>query len=126
MWGAPPFVIADNCAVDVRNLARARDWYKDKLTFRESKTRREDDSGRPFVDLYFSHEETFLTLAELEVGASAKPEHVIFYAKNLEKARDWLAQRGVAVQAITADSGGDAFFVFQDLDGNRIEVCVEP
>jgi len=31
MWGKPPFSIADNYAVDVRNLAAVRKWYKEKL-----------------------------------------------------------------------------------------------
>jgi len=53
-------------------------------------------------------------------------QHVIFYAKNLEKAHQWLIHRGVAAQPVTADSGGNRFFRFEDLEGNAIEVCVEP
>jgi hypothetical protein len=51
MWGGPPFFIPDNCTVDVRNLAAAREWYKEKLGLREAHDRTEDDSGRPFADL---------------------------------------------------------------------------
>ena len=126
MWGKPPFSIADNCAVDVRNLAAACDWYKEKLGFHEADTDREEDSGRPFKDLCISSDDTFLSLVELEPGAFPERQHVIFYAKNLEKAHQWLTGRGVAVQPATADSGGNRFFKFQDLEGNAIEVCVEP
>ena len=126
MWGKPPFSIADNCAVDVRNLAAACDWYKENLGFHEADTDREEDSGRPFKDLCISSDDTFLSLVELEPGAFPERQHVIFYAKNLQKAHQWLTGRGVAVQPATADSGGNRFFKFQDLEGNAIEVCVEP
>ena len=86
MWGRPPFTIGDNCAVDVRNLDALRGWYKEKLGLREANNDREDDSGRPFTDLSISNDEPFLSLVELEPGASAEKRHVIFFAKNLEKA----------------------------------------
>jgi catechol 2,3-dioxygenase-like lactoylglutathione lyase family enzyme len=126
MWGKPPFSISDNCAVDVRNLAEARAWYKEKLELREANNDREDDSGRPFADLCVSNDATFISLVELEPGGAQEHRHVIFYAKNLEKAHEWIAARGVAVAPTTTDSGGNRFFRFQDLEGNTIEVCIEP
>jgi hypothetical protein len=63
---------------------------------------------------------------ELAPGASADKRHVILFAKNLEKAHQWLAGRGVAVEPTTIDSGGNRLFRFQDLERNTIEVCVEP
>lgn len=89
MWGKPPFTIADNCAVDVRSVAAAREWYKEKLGLRDAQNDREEDSGRPFVDLHISDDDTFLSLAELEPGASVKNRHVIFFTRNLEKAHQW-------------------------------------
>ena len=126
MWGKPPFSIADNYAVDVRNLAAVRKWYKEKLGFHEADKNRQVDPGRPHTDLYGSNEKTFLSLVQLGPGTLAEKQHVIFYAKNLEKAHQWLIDRGVTVQPATADSGGNRFFQFQDLEGNTIEVCVEP
>jgi catechol 2,3-dioxygenase-like lactoylglutathione lyase family enzyme len=79
-----------------------------------------------FADLHISNEDTFLSLVELESGASAEKRHIVFFARNLEKAHQWLAGRGVAVEPTTTDSGGNRFFWFQDLEGNRIEVCIEP
>ena len=110
----------------MRNLAAARDWYKEKLELREANDDREEDSGRPFADLHVSNDDTFVSLVELEPGAARENRHVIFYAKNLEKAHQWLAARGVSVGTTTTDSGGNRFFRFQDLEGNTIEVCIEP
>lgn len=126
MWGKPPYTIAENCAVDVRSVAAAREWYKEKLGLRDADNDREEDSGRPFVDLRISDDNTFLSLVELEPGASVENRHVIFFTGNLEKAHGWLAARGVPVEPPATDSGGNRFFRFQDLDANTIEVCVEP
>ncbi len=126
MWGKPPFTIADNRAIDVRNLPASREWYKEKLGLREAPDDREEDSGRPFVDLHIASDDAFISLLELKSGVSPVRGHVIFFAKNLEKARQWLAGRDVFVEPITTDSGGNHFFRSQDLDGNKIEVCIEP
>jgi len=126
MWGKPPFSIPDNYAIDVRNLFGMREWYKEKLALQEVNTDREEDSGRPFADLHISNDDTFLSLVELPSGATAEKRHVIFYAKNLAKAHKWLVGRGVFVEPITTDSGENRLFRFHDLEGNTIEVCVEP
>jgi hypothetical protein len=132
VWGRPPFYIPDSFTVEIRNLDTGRTWYKEKLGLRDAPTGREDDSGRPFADLQFS-DGTFVTLVEAEPGSpiphprrydAFDPKPMIF-ARNLQKAHDWLANRGVAVGAITADSGGNQLFQFDDLDGNSIEVCKE-
>ena len=110
----------------MRNLAASRDWYKEKLGLREDHTRKKDDSGRPFVDLKIGGEDTCVSLVELSPDAFAKDQHVIFFTKNIDKAQGWLAERGVLVEPARADSGGNRFFRFHDLEGNTIEVCVEP
>ena len=80
--------ISDNCVIEVRNLGAARDWYKKTFGLREASGEREEDSGRPFVDLRVSNDDTALTLVELEATSSAQSEHVIFFTRNLEKARE--------------------------------------
>jgi catechol 2,3-dioxygenase-like lactoylglutathione lyase family enzyme len=125
MWGKHPFWISDNSVIEVSNLGAARDWYKKTFGLREASGEREDDSGRPFVDLRVSNDDTALTLVE-RAASPAQSEHVIFFTKNLQKAREWLIERGVTVEALASDSGGNRFFRFQDLEGNAIEVCVEP
>jgi len=126
MWGKPPWFISDNFGVAVRNLSRGRDWYKEKLGLHEAKTNREEDSGLPFVDLQISKGDSCITLVEAEPGSSAADTRPILFTKNLEKARQWFSDRGVAVGPMQGDSGGNQFFQFTDLDGNNIEVCVEP
>ena len=42
------------------------------------------------------------------------------------KARQWLIERGVSVEAVVSDPGGNRFFRLHDLEGNAIEVCAEP
>jgi len=126
VWRKPPFSIPDNYAIDVRNLAASRDWYKEKLGLTEVDNDREEDSGRPFTDLHISSSDAFLSLVELPSGGSPENRHCVFFAKNLKKAQQWLAERGVLVEPITTDSGGNRLFRFQDLEGNTIEVCVEP
>ena len=125
MWGGPPFTISSNEGIDVRNLSAARDWYKAKLGLKDMTSEWEDDSGRPFADLGFSGDGEFLRLVQLPTGGSPQTGHVILFARNLEKAHQWLAGRGVIIEPITADSGENHFFLFRDLDGNAIEVCVE-
>lgn len=126
MWGKPLITISDNCALDVQNLKAMREWYGKSLALRDSREKRQDDSGRPFADLLVSDGGALLTLLELAPGSRPERQHVIFFAKNLEKAQQWLAGRGVLVEPITNDSGGNRLFRFQDLEGNSIEVCVEP
>jgi catechol 2,3-dioxygenase-like lactoylglutathione lyase family enzyme len=124
MFGSIPIHVADNFAVSVRNLSDAKKWYTGKLGLREMRTDRQDDSGLPFVDLHFSGDDTFITL--VEAGPEAQPQHAIFFTKNLSKAHKWLAERNVPTEPLATDSGGNRFFVFRDLDGNSIEVCLEP
>lgn len=126
MWGKPPFFIAANFSVEVRNLANARHWYKERLGLREASTSRKDGSGLPFVDLRVSKENEFITLIEAEPGQSVTDARPMLFTRNLHKAYGWLAAHGVALGPVQCDSGGNRFFQFQDMDGNKIEVCVEP
>lgn len=126
MWGRPPFTITENCAIDVRDLAASRQWYMQKLGLRESHARESDDSGRPFADLFAFSDEACISLVELPSGAPPEKRHVIFFAKKPENAREWIMQRGISVEPIIQDSGGNRFFRFRDLEGNFIEVCLEP
>ncbi|HEV2289323.1 MAG TPA: VOC family protein [Candidatus Acidoferrales bacterium] len=123
-----PFWIADNYAIDIHDLGAACQWYKEKLGLRKVRDGK-DDSGRPFADVCLLRSRGMAgicSLVELEPGTATEKQHVIFYANNLEKTQQWLISRGVTTEPITVDSGGNRFFRFLDLDGNAIEVCVEP
>ena len=129
MWGKPPFYPGDNLAVEVRNLDAARTWYKGKLGLRDAPKGREDDSGRPFVDLQL--DETLVTLIEAEPegfdpGRRKLDPHPVFFTHNVQNAHAWMEERGISVGPVSSDSGGNQVFQFQDLDGNSIEVCKEP
>jgi hypothetical protein len=126
MWGKPPFSVPDNYVIDVCNLAGLCERYKEHLGLQEADTDQREDSRRPFVDLHISNDDTFLSLVELPPSSAAEKQHVIVYAKHLEKAHKWLLERGVPVEPITTDSGGNRLFRFYDLEGNTIEVCAEP
>jgi len=54
MWGKHPFRIS--------------------FGLREASGEREEDSGRPFVDLRVSNDDTALTLVELEATSSAQSD----------------------------------------------------
>jgi catechol 2,3-dioxygenase-like lactoylglutathione lyase family enzyme len=125
MWGSPPWFIADNFSVEVRNLAAGLAWYKKKLGLHESKVNREEDSGLPFVDLQISKGDAIITLVQVEPGSTAKDTRPMLLTKNPEKARHWFSERGIAVGPMQSDSGGNQFFQFADLDGNKIEICRE-
>ena len=73
-----------------------------------------------------NYDDVFLSFVELEPGAPADNRHVIFFTENLDKAHQWLAVRGVAVEPTSTDSGGNRLFGLHDLEGNIIGVCVEP
>lgn len=110
MWGKSPYFVTDNVAIAVRSLSLGKDWYREKLGLREIATDRVDDSGLPFVDMQLSKEQAVVTLIESESGKSVSGSRPILFTKTIEKAHDWLANRGVFVGPIQTDSGGNQFF----------------
>jgi catechol 2,3-dioxygenase-like lactoylglutathione lyase family enzyme len=125
-FGKPPFEVADGYGIEVSNLEATRNWYKEKLGFRDAPEVDGDDSGRPFCGLKLSDDGTPLSLVEKNPMQTKEQDHVIFYSGNLDKSREWMIKRGVPAGQIVSDSGGNRFFKIQDADGNTIEVCVEP
>ena len=55
--------------------------------------------------------------------APAADEHPIIYARDIEESHRWFSAQTPTTGPIQADSGGNLFFTFRDLDGNQIEVC---
>lgn len=55
-----------------------------------------------------------------------KPAKPVIFARNIDEAHRWLSARIATTGAMQADSAGNRFFSFQDLDGNAIEVCADP
>jgi hypothetical protein len=52
--------------------------------------------------------------------------HPILFTRNLKKTHQDFLSKGIAAGPIEHDSGGNYFFVFEDFEGNLIEVCLEP
>jgi hypothetical protein len=112
MWGSVPIFLSDSVAIAIDDLSIATNWYKEKLALQLAKTKREDDSGLPLVDLHYGQADTFITLVEDASRKSAAGSRPILFTKNIKKANDWLTHRGVAVEPITSDSGGKPVFLF--------------
>jgi len=61
------------------------------------------------------------------VRDGAKPAaRPIIFTRNVEKAHRWFSAQTSTTGPIETDSGGNHFFAFRDLDGNQIEVCLDP
>jgi catechol 2,3-dioxygenase-like lactoylglutathione lyase family enzyme len=126
MWGGKHFYFGDNITVGVRDLDLAIRWYQEKLGLHRSDGYAGDD-----VDaLLLLSKNDDIGLGLLVLGPDFSPNdlqgHPILYSSKIEAAHEDFVGSEVNVGPIQKDSGGNRFFRFQDLDGNTIEVCVEP
>ena len=125
MWGRKNFYFGDNITVGVRDLDQAVGWYHDKLGLRLTPLKSED------FDAFLSFGEkdeiglalVVIPLKETKANIAGLP---ILFTKRIEAAYQDLSSRGVSVEPMQSDSGGNRFFRFRDLEGNAIEVCREP
>jgi catechol 2,3-dioxygenase-like lactoylglutathione lyase family enzyme len=122
MWA---FYFGDSISVGVRDLQRAVAWYQEKLGLRLTPFKSEDFAALLSFD---KEDETGIALVMIPPGETRAnvEEHPIVFAKKIEKAHEEFVSKGISVGPIQSDSGGNRFFRFQDVDGNSIEVCVEP
>jgi catechol 2,3-dioxygenase-like lactoylglutathione lyase family enzyme len=125
MWGRNNFYFGDNISVGVRDLDQAVAWYTEKLGLRVTPLKSEDFDA--FLSLS-KNDEVGLALVAIPAGETAAnvEGHPILFTKRIEACRDEFASRGIRVGPIQQDSGGNSFFQFEDVDGNFIEVCIEP
>jgi catechol 2,3-dioxygenase-like lactoylglutathione lyase family enzyme len=125
MWGGKSFYFGDNISLGVRNLDRAVAWYQEKLGLRLTPLQSEDFEA--FL-AFAKDDETGLALVVIPPGETkANVEgHPILFTKGIEAAHEEFASKGISVGPIQSDSGGNRLFRFRDLEGNEIEVCVEP
>jgi catechol 2,3-dioxygenase-like lactoylglutathione lyase family enzyme len=61
-----------------------------------------------------------------KLGLRLTPVKSILFTKKIEAAYEEFSSKGISVEPIQSDSGGNRFFRFRDLEGNAIEVCREP
>jgi catechol 2,3-dioxygenase-like lactoylglutathione lyase family enzyme len=125
MWGARNFYFGGGISVGVRDVERAATWYQEKLRLRRTPLKSEDFEA---LLAFEKDDKEGVALVLIPPGeAKANVEgHPILFTKKIEKVYEEFASRGVSVEPIQSDSGGNRFFRFRDLDGNEIEVCTEP
>jgi len=123
-WTKKVFTFPDAVAVNVHDVAAAQRWYAEKLGLRYSSTK---DAEATMV-LGYSADDAQLYFTKNSGGQRqdippSRP--LIIFARNLTAAHEYLSSRGVAVEPLRSDSGGNKFFRFRDLEGNELEVCQE-
>lgn len=125
MWGRKNLYFGDNVSVGIRDLGRALAWYQEKLGLRLTPLTSEDFDA--FLG-FSKDDEIGLALVAIPAGQTTVnvERHPILFTKRLEACREEFASRGIQVGPLQCDSGGNSFFQFQDVEGNIIEVCIEP
>ena len=113
--------------VGVKNIDQAIDWYTANFGLVEGDSSPNEATlgyaggkGRSVIPL--------VLLVRVPVGSTeaAVKRHPILFTRKLEKARKNLLANGISAGPIHEDSGGNRFFQFTDLEGNLVEVCLEP
>jgi len=126
MWGVRNFSFGGgSISVGVRDVGRAITWYQEKLKLRLTPIKSEDFEALLAFDKEDQDGVALVLIPPGETKANVEG-HPILFSKKLEKVREEFASRGVAVGPIQSDPGGNRFFQFPDVEGNTIEVCVEP
>ena len=125
MWGRRHFYFGDNISVGVRDLDRAIAWYEEKLSLKRTWVKSENFDAFLAFD---KQDETGLALVVIPSGqTTANVEaHPILFTKTIEAAHEKFSSKGINVEPIQSDSGGNRFFRFRDLDQNVLEVCRVP
>ena len=125
LFGLTP--LSGEAAVGVKDMERAIAWYCevfDLVARRDGE--KEVTLGYPLGR--YGSIAPLITLIQIPTVAfeAAVEHHPVLFTKNLGKARGDLIFKRVHPGPIQEDSGGNHFFAFQDIEGNRIEVCLEP
>ena len=125
MWGGNKFYFGDSISVGVRDLDKAIAWYQEKLGLRLTPLKSEDFSA--FL-AFAKDDDIGVALVAIPAGETDAniEEHPILFTKKIDACREEFISRGIQVRPLQRDSGGNSFFQFSDVEGNLIEVCVEP
>ncbi|HTZ49346.1 MAG TPA: hypothetical protein VMH20_17280 [Verrucomicrobiae bacterium] len=118
------FSSAGDVVVDVRDVAAAQRWYSEKLGLPYSSPDVEEAS----LELGYSADSIVVYFVEIsgsECSKKSPGKPPIMFARKLADAHQHLSSRGVDVDPIQSDSGGNQFCRFRDLEGNELEVCQE-
>jgi catechol 2,3-dioxygenase-like lactoylglutathione lyase family enzyme len=125
MWGGKKFYFGDSISVGVRDLDKAIAWYQEKLGLRLTPLKSEDFSA---LLAFAKDDDIGVALVAIPAGETDAniEERPILFTKKIEACREEFISRGIQVRPLQRDSGGNSFFQFSDVEGNLIEVCVEP
>jgi catechol 2,3-dioxygenase-like lactoylglutathione lyase family enzyme len=107
----------DHCSVIITNVERSRHFYRDVLGMKEIHKPRTFD----FVVLWFELGSQQIHLLLKERPDALSPRHFALRVADVEAARQYFREHGIALQETTPIPGADRFFI-ADPDGNRIEI----
>lgn len=110
-----------NC-IGVRDLPSATKWYTEKLGLRTVQIELDEPEG--CVALGFDKRECAIVLGPIDRAANELIP--LLYTRNIQKAHEFLAGRGISVSEIQQDRQGTHFFEMRDIEGNAIEISEEP
>jgi len=113
--------------VGVKDMQRAVAWYRDLFGLDSWRNSR-DEVVLGYTDAWTKSIITLVILVQIPEGRSnaAVARHPVLFTKSLKRVFDGLVSRGTVAGPIQKDSGGNHFFQLQDLEGNKIEICLEP
>ena|ERR1022692_1399119 len=107
----------DHVSVLVTDIERSRRYYRDLLGLTEIAKPRTFD----FKVLWFDLGNQHLHLLVKAKPDALSPRHFALRVKDARAARNYLKEKGIAVEETTVIPGADRFFIF-DPDGNRVEI----
>lgn len=107
----------DTVFIPVQNLEKARNWYVDVLG---GKPGWKDENGI-YQAVSFGDTSVTLFTNEHELNLQRKYSLFSLYTTSIEKAHAHLTIHSKRVEAI--QEAGATYFIFEDPDGNCIEVC---
>lgn len=108
--------------IGIRDILSATKWYAEKLGLRTVQVELDEPEG--CMALGFDKHECAIVLGP--IGKATDELIPLLYTKNVKKAREFLAGRGVSVSEIQQDRQGTHFFEMRDIEGNAIEISEDP
>lgn len=118
--------IYGSITIGAKQVDRAVAWYCTNFRFSSETTY----TGEVYVGYPSSDGDIrrFILIVPIPEGRTEAvvSKHPILFTRNLKKAYEDLVSKGVVVSPIQRDSGGNHFFEFQDSEGNKVEMCLEP
>jgi glyoxylase I family protein len=107
----------DHVSVLITDIERSRRYYGDLLGLTEIAKPRTFE----FKVLWFDLGNQHLHLLVKEKPDAQSPRHFALRVKDVQAARTYFREKGIAVEETTVIPGADRIFIY-DPDGNRIEV----